>query len=71
MNLFNRPIDDAVKLLNTINNIQNDDRNDSYLAKTLGVLPKSLADAAIYIQGDRKFLKYFLLERVGIENQKV
>lgn len=48
------PTDEAVKLLNTITDIQNDDQNASYLANALGGLPKSLADAAIYIQMDRR-----------------
>ena len=48
------PTDEAVKLLNTITNIQNDDENAKYLTKALGGLPKSLADAAIYIQTDKR-----------------
>lgn len=47
------PTDEAVKLLNTITNIQNDDQNATYLANALGGLPKSLADAAIYIYMDK------------------
>lgn len=48
------PTDEAVKLLNTITNIRNDDQNARYLANALGGLPKSLADAAIYIQMDKR-----------------
>ena len=43
------PIDEAVKLLNTITEIQNDDQNAKYLADALSRFPKSLADAAYYI----------------------
>ncbi|XP_033108776.1 uncharacterized protein LOC117110252 [Anneissia japonica] len=54
MNLFDgMPPNDSVKLLNTITKIHNDDKNASYLAKELGGLPFSLANAAIYIKTER------------------
>ena len=43
------PTDEAVKLMNTITEIQNDDQNAKYLASALSGFPKSLADAAYYI----------------------
>jgi hypothetical protein len=53
LNLFDpMPVDEAVKLLNEVSGITNDDKNASYLAEKLGGLPKSLADAAAYIQMD-------------------
>lgn len=57
------PTDEAVKLLNTITEIQNDDQNAGYLAKALGGLPKSLADAAMHIhinKGDNTSYRFYL-----------
>ena len=73
MNLFDpMPIDEAVKLLNKVSKVMNDDKNASYLAKELGGLPKSLADAAMYIQQDRQFNSsyyYYLKElKLNMEN---
>ena len=66
------PTDEAVKLLNTITNIQNDDQNARYLAYKLGGLPKSLADAAIYIQMDKRYnASYrFYLEELELKKRQ-
>ncbi|XP_046853920.1 uncharacterized protein LOC124447062 [Xenia sp. Carnegie-2017] len=66
------PTDEAVKLLNTITNIQNDDQNAAYLAKALSGFPKSLVDAAFHIQiGRRRNVSYRLyLEELELSRKR-
>ncbi|CAB3992039.1 Hypothetical predicted protein [Paramuricea clavata] len=66
------PINESVNLLNKVSNIQNDDKNASRLAEALGGLPKSLADAACYIQADRRFNStyYFYLKQLELNQKK-
>ena len=66
------PINESVNLLNKVSNIQNDDNNASHLAEALGGLPKALADAAFYIQADRRFNStyYFYLKQLELNQKK-
>ena len=68
------PLHDSVNLLNTITEIQNDNKNASYLVEELGGLPLSLANAALYIQSAKElngeFSYYHYLKEFKLDLDK-
>lgn len=68
------PLNESVNMLNAISNVHNDDKNASYLAKELGGLPLSLANAALYIQSAKKhhgeFSYYYYLKEFKRDLEK-